>query len=505
MGIFTRESSRRRDDEAVADLENLQASIDRSQAVIEFDLEGKVLKANDNFLSALGYGRDEIVGRRHSLFVAPDYAASAEYETFWRTLRSGQFVAGKFLRIGKGGRQVWIQASYNPVLDKGGKPYKVVKFATDITADETRRLKDEAQHRQSEQEQAAVVARMADGLGRLGRRDLTARIDPSEMGRYAKMAEDFNRALQDLAEAFGAISETTDSLMSGSDQIASAADDLARRTEQQAAGLEETAAALDELTATVKGTADNARKASGMVADARSEADRSGAVVSQAVEAMGLIETSSGKITQIIGVIDEIAFQTNLLALNAGVEAARAGDAGKGFAVVASEVRALAQRSADAAKEIKTLISASSEQVAQGVGLVDAAGRALQAIGSKVLEIDGLVSGISASAQEQATGLVQINTTVNQMDQVVQQNAAMVEQATAASHTMRDDTAKLSEVVDTFATGAGQARAGGARPSLANGSSRPAPSPAEALRRRVAAGVGATFASSAGGPRTGRG
>jgi methyl-accepting chemotaxis protein len=472
VGFFSGKQDRRRDEGAAADLENLYASIDRSQAVIEFDLEGRILKANENFLAAMGYRLDEIVGRHHRMFVAPDYAASPDYDAFWRTLRNGQFIAQKFQRFGKDRREIWIQASYNPVLDKAGKPYKVVKFATDITEDERRRLDHEGEREQAEREQAAIVSAMAGGLGRLGRRDLTARIDPGEVGRYASMAEDFNGALESLSQAFASVSEAAGGLSGGADQIAAASDDLSRRTEQQAAGLEQTAASLDELTATVKSTADNARRASEMVAAARAEAERSDEVVSRAVEAMGLIETSSGKIGQIIGVIDEIAFQTNLLALNAGVEAARAGDAGKGFAVVASEVRSLAQRSAEAAKEIKALISASTEQVGEGVNLVGAAGHALQAIGAKVLEIDRLVGDISGSAQEQSLGLTQINATVNQMDQATQQNAAMVEQAAAAAQSMRGETEALSDIVATFEAGA---------------ASRPRPSPSEALQRRAAA------------------
>jgi methyl-accepting chemotaxis protein len=262
-----------------------------------------------------------------------------------------------------------------------------------------------------------------------------------------------------MEEAMRTIVHAANSIGSGSDEIASAADDLSRRSEQQAASLEETAAALDEITATVKRSSAGAVEASRVVTSTRSDAERSAVVVRSAVEAMNQIEKSSQSISQIIGVIDEIAFQTNLLALNAGVEAARAGDAGRGFAVVAQEVRALAQRSADAAKEIKTLISTSTAQVGAGVNLVGQTGQALQRIVDQVASIDALVNEISASATEQSTGLHEVNTAVNQMDQVVQQNAAMVEQATAATHSLKGEANELSALVGRFKLGGEMASA----------------------------------------------
>jgi methyl-accepting chemotaxis protein len=249
------------------------------------------------------------------------------------------------------------------------------------------------------------------------------------------------------------IRSNTAGIHSGSGEIAVAADDLSRRTEQQAAGLEETAATLDQITATVKNTAEGAIQAQKVVASAKTDADHSGEVVRKAIAAMGGIEKSSKQIGQIIGVIDEIAFQTNLLALNAGVEAARAGDAGRGFPVVASEVRALAQRSAEAAKEIKSLISASTTQVGQGVDLVGETGKALGRIVVQVAEINTLVASITASAQEQSSALHQVNTAVNQMDQVTQQNAAMVEETTAAAHSLSKESEELARLIGRFQVG----------------------------------------------------
>ncbi len=321
-------------------------------------------------------------------------------------------------------------------------------------AAETERRRAEAERAAIAEQQALVVTALAQGLERLAQGDLTARVEGQFAPEYEALKHDFNMAMSQLQNTMGVVVGATSSMRSGADEISKAADDLSRRTEQQAASLEETAAALDQITATVRRTAEGATHAQGVVQTARTNAAESANVVQRATAAMGEIESSSKQIGQIIGVIDEIAFQTNLLALNAGVEAARAGEAGRGFAVVASEVRALAQRSAGAAKEIKILINASSGQVGQGVGLVAETGKALQLIVTQVAEINGIVTEIAASAQEQATGLHQVNTAVNQMDQVTQQNAAMVEESTAASHSLANEAVELARLIGQFKTGA---------------------------------------------------
>ena len=348
-------------------------------------------------------------------------------------------------------------------------------------AAETERRRAEAERAAVAEQQATVVKALAQGLERLAHGDLTARVEGQFAPEYEALKHDFNMAMSQLQNTMGVVVGATGNMRSGADEISKAADDLSRRTEQQAASLEETAAALDQITATVRKTAEGATHAQGVVQTARTNAAESADVVRHATDAMGEIETSSKQIGQIIGVIDEIAFQTNLLALNAGVEAARAGEAGRGFAVVASEVRALAQRSADAAKEIKALINTSSTQVGRGVGLVAETGKALQLIVTQVAEINGIVAEIAASAQEQATGLHQVNTAVNQMDQVTQQNAAMVEESTAASHALASEAVELARLIGQFKTGAAepvqrpaerqrpaqrQAAAGGAGPRL---------------------------------------
>jgi methyl-accepting chemotaxis protein len=321
-------------------------------------------------------------------------------------------------------------------------------------AGEAERERTLAERTAAADEQAEAVRRLGEGLKNLAAGDLRNRLNEGFSEKYTQIRDDFNEAIDKLKETMAAVVSSADAIQSGTREISSASDDLSRRTEQQAASLEETAAALDEITATVKKSAEGANHAREVVAAADEDAKKSAVVVRQAVEAMDAIAKSAQQISQIIGVIDEIAFQTNLLALNAGVEAARAGDAGRGFAVVASEVRALAQRSADAAKEIKGLISASSTQVDHGVKLVAETGKSLERIMSQVTEINEVVSAIAAGAKEQATGLDEINTAINQMDQTTQQNAAMVEESTAASHSLSQETAQLSSLIGQFQVGA---------------------------------------------------
>ncbi len=297
---------------------------------------------------------------------------------------------------------------------------------------------------------ANVVTVMAAGLDALARGDLTHRIAAEMTGSFVKLKDDFNLAVARLEETMTKVLESTSGIHVGTAEIAQAADNLSRRTEQQAASLEETSAALEEITATVKTTAQNAKQASTIVQAAKGAAEEGGRVVESAVTAMGQIAQSSKQITDIIGVIDEIAFQTNLLALNAGVEAARAGDAGKGFAVVASEVRALAQRSSEAAKEIKGLIKASTEHVGAGVRCVGDSGEALKRIVSQVGEINALMAEMSRATEQQSTGIEEVNVAISQMDQVTQQNAAMVEQSTAASRGLADEAQELSNLVSLF-------------------------------------------------------
>jgi methyl-accepting chemotaxis protein len=320
-------------------------------------------------------------------------------------------------------------------------------------AAEADRRRNEADRADLARMQEGVVMSLGMGLERLAEGDLTYRINEAFSADYAKLKDDFNAAIGKLQETMRQIATNTESMKSGSIEISQAADDLASRTEQQASSVEETATALDELTATVRQTAESARLASQATSQVKGEAEQSTSIVRDAVLAMGGIEKSADEISQIVGVIDEIAFQTNLLALNASVEAARAGDAGKGFAVVASEVRALAQRSAEAAKEIKGLIAASNVEVEKGVTLVGQTGSALQRMAEEITRATSLVAEIAGAAQEQAAGLQEVNTAVNEMDQATQQNAAMAEQSTAAAHSLSQEADRLGALVARFSLG----------------------------------------------------
>ena len=318
---------------------------------------------------------------------------------------------------------------------------------------EQERIQAEADRARREAELARVVKILADGLTQLSGGVLTHRLNDRFSGEYEPLRLNFNESTERLRTALSGVIESAHGITSGAGEITQAADDLARRTEHQAASLEETTAALNEITETVKKTAESAAEASRIVVGTRDDARASGKIVEEAISAMTVIEQSSRQISQILTVIDEIAFQTNLLALNAGVEAARAGDAGKGFAVVASEVRALAQRSAEAAKEIKSLISNSGHKVENGVRLVREAEENLNRIVTAVVDLSAIVESISSSTREEAIGLQQVNTAIAQMDQTTQQNAAMVEESTAASHSLANEAMALRDMIGKFQVG----------------------------------------------------
>jgi methyl-accepting chemotaxis protein len=461
------------------------AAIGNSQATIEFGMDGIVRTVNDKFENAMGYTLGEIKGRHHSMFVDDAYRQSIEYKQFWEKLNRGEFETGQFKRVAKGGREIWLQAIYNPIMDADGKPFKVVKYASDVTeqvmaarllqlaVEQTKsvvsaaRIGDLDQRIPLDGKTGAVrdlcedvnnlVENMSGVVGEVGRvlsalaeGDLTQTIDSDYQGAFQKMKEDGNRSVRQLSQSVTQIKSATDTINSASREIASGNTDLSARTEQQAASLEETASSMEELTSTVKQNAENAKQANQLAIGASDIAVRGGTVVGQVVTTMAAINESSKKIVDIISVIDGIAFQTNILALNAAVEAARAGEQGRGFAVVAAEVRSLAQRSAAAAKEIKTLIGDSVDKVDNGSKLVEQAGRTMDEIVTSVKRVTDIMAEITAASQEQSLGIEQVNQTITQMDEVTQQNAALVEEASAAARSLEEQAGGLAHSVAKF-------------------------------------------------------
>jgi methyl-accepting chemotaxis protein len=429
--------------EAMSNAHGQIAAIGKSQAVIEFDLSGNILGANDNFLRALGYTLDEIMGKHHSMFVEPSERNGDAYAGFWQKLGRGEYDDGQYLRIGKGGRKVWIQASYNPIVDALGQVSKVVKFATDITANKHA----EIALRQAVEETRTVIAATQA-------KNLTQRI-PLD-GKTGEIGE-LCRGVNELVDSFGtiirAVSEISARVAVGSQRIGSDSKDLAQRTEEQASSLEETAATTEELAASVKQSYERAREAADLGALADTAANRGGKIVTDAVMAMERIEKASNDIGEIIRVIDDIAFQTNLLALNAAVEAARAGDAGKGFAVVASEVRTLAQRSAEAANDIKKLISNSTQEVGEGVRLVNEAGSSLAEIVRSSTSVASALTDITSASREQANGIEEVAKVVAHMDEMTQRNSSMAEQSAGVAAELQRATEALQKMVQDFRIG----------------------------------------------------
>ena len=423
------------DDPAAIDNDQIIQALMRSQAFISFKPDGTILNANENFLSTLGYELEEVQGKHHSMFCETEYASTEEYQAFWAHLAAGNFHSDEFKRIDKHGQAVHIQATYNPILNAEGEVTQVVKFATNITT------------------RVANVEALASGLQTIAAGDLKARIDEPFGQDLERLRIDFNAATLLCRKSCGrSPKRARGSISQGTDEISQASDDLSRRTEAQAGRLSETSSTFAEIADAVKQTAASASSAREIVSTAHADAEENGAIMEQAVEAMRSIESSSKEIAEIISVIDEIAYQTNLLALNAGVEAARAGDAGRGFAVVASEVRALAQRSADAAKQIKNLITVSGERVGVGVSRVQKAGDALQKIIVGITEVTEKSTEIAEAAEDQSQSLQKVSDLVAQMDQITQQNAAMVEETTAATRSLADKSKELARVVNQFET-----------------------------------------------------
>ena len=502
-----------------ADLQGQVSAIGKSQATIEFNLDGTINTANDNFLATLGYTLDEVKGRHHSMFVDSEYANSHDYRVFWDNLRAGKFQASQYKRFGKGGKEVWIQASYNPIFDLNGRPFKVVKYATDIT--QTKKMEFEIAEAQKRDAQLAiemqqkvteilavanrvsqrdysqtltvqgedVIGKLGEGLTKFFRdkqesehqetlrsererqqadelkrkvdvvlevvnavADGSFDIEIPDLGQDAigQVASALQQAVESIKSALSEVREVSETVSTAAAQLTEVSREITAGAQTQASSLEETASSLEEITSTVKQNSDNAQQARQLANGSRDVAEKGGAVVNDAVQAMGEINQSSKKIADIITTIDEIAFQTNLLALNAAVEAARAGEQGRGFAVVAAEVRNLAQRSASAAKEIKNLIQDSVRKVENGTELVNKSGQTLSEIVNSVKRVTDIVSEIAAASKEQLTGVEQVNKAVSQMDRVTQANASQTEEMSGTASALLSHAVQLSELVGRF-------------------------------------------------------
>ena len=431
------------------------AAIDSHMATAEFDAAGRLVKANAKMHAMLGMAEADGAGWSHEDIIRYDPRLTASPGAVWDRLLAGESVFDRFwMQVGDHPASV-IDGGFSPVHDQDGQVLKVLLMGSDVTEAQLGLRHAEDQRRQMEIAQGKVVEALRVGLRGLSDGDLTVQIEDGFAAEYETLRGDFNMAVGRLAEAMRTVIANAGAIDDEVRHIALASDDLSRRTERQAATMEQTAAALDELTVSVQSAAGGAAEASVAIAGARASAEASGDIMREAVTAMGEIERSSEKIARIIGVIDDIAFQTNLLALNAGVEAARAGDAGRGFAVVATEVRALAQRSSDAAREIDVLISDASAQVKRGVGLVGQTGQALQGIVGSVGQIAARMSDIAVSAQEQSASLAEINLAVNQIDHATQQNTELFEDTSVAGQRLKAEAGALAAIVARFQVGAG--------------------------------------------------
>lgn len=422
-----------------AELSGVTNAIGKVQACAEFNVDGTIITANDNFLGCVGYGLNEIKGQHHRMLCDPAHASSGEYAAFWQKLNRGDSDSGQYRRIGKGNKEIWLQTCYSPILDVNGKVCKVVEFSTDITA-----------QKKSQVEMEKLVSDAQAVLGRLASNDLTEEMTGAYQGELDKIKLSINGVVHNLLDTITAVRESVEAVVTGAEEITRGNEDLSQRTSEQASALEETSASMEEMTSIVKQNADNAKQANQLAVAARDTANKGGDVTKRAVDAMEEINKSSKKIADIITVIDEIAFQTNLLALNAAVEAARAGEHGRGFAVVATEVRNLAQRSATAAKEIKGLINESIQRVSDGSELVNQSGKTLEEIVSAVKRVGDIIAEITAASQEQASGIDQVNKAIMAMDETTQQNAALVEETTSASQSMRSQATELLRRMELF-------------------------------------------------------
>ncbi|MBE1301000.1 MAG: PAS domain S-box protein [Alteromonadaceae bacterium] len=407
-------------------------AINRAQATIEFELDGTIKSANDLFLQTTGYELTEIVGQHHSMFVTEEYGQSEQYQSFWEQLRAGEFVQGEFQRVNKSGQDIWISATYNPIFNEDGKVVKVVKFASDITS------------------RVNAVLAVKKHLTRLAEGDLSQTIDIEFSPEYQELKDSSNHVVKRLAEIFASVNVSLADINTGSEELSANTDELHSRTEIQASSIEETAVSMEQMTSLVKSNAEQSNASSESARETNKIAKDSQQELLEAVETMSEIREFSSKINEIIGIIDGIAFQTNLLALNAAVEAARAGEAGRGFAVVSAEVRNLALQTASSAKDIKELIQQNHEKISLGSEQVYQSGENIGQIVTKIEKLSEVINDFAVAADEQASGIEEINCAVASIENMVQQNATMVEHSKTICTAQQKQTGEAAELISYF-------------------------------------------------------
>ncbi|MFS4457949.1 methyl-accepting chemotaxis protein [Bdellovibrio sp. HCB2-146] len=431
---------------ATAEYEGKVQAINKAQAVIEFNLDGTIINANENFLKTLGYGINEIQGKHHRMFCEGEYGGSAEYENFWKKLNRGEFDSGRYLRVGAGGKRIWIQATYNPIMDMNGKPYKVVKFASDITAQVEL---EQAVKRKAEEDQMKVDQLLAT-VSKASEGDLTCEVTVSGNDAIGQLAHGIKRMMTDLRSVISKVVHSANNFGDSSKSIAEQSNSVASGAQSLGATVEEMNASIEEFTASIASIADNTKKANELAKVTQKEAELGNQAIAKSIEAMELINKSSEDISEIIKVISEIASQTNLLAFNAAIEAARAGEHGLGFSVVADEVRKLAERSSQATKEISKLINESVKRVEQGSSISKQAGEAFGKIVAGIEKTTQSISEVTVAAEEQSDAAKGVSAAIQHIATESEKSAQASESIAGSTRGLVNEAEELNKTVSKF-------------------------------------------------------